>query len=129
MNTATLKQLIEHILDIHSDHQRLIFRKQQVEDSKALSEYKIEHQSMIHLTLTLRGGIYHFTSGGEDFLNVLHGTVEAIKNVLAFEFKHMNQSENFSVSNDLPHLKNIILLPPFDNEDENNGKKDDMSNE
>ncbi|CAB5368261.1 uncharacterized protein OCT59_011064 [Rhizophagus irregularis] len=38
------------------EHQRLIFKGKQLEDDRKLSEYKIKHESCIHLVARLPGG-------------------------------------------------------------------------
>ncbi len=87
MNIATVKKLIQDQKDIYPDQQRLVFGGQKLEDEKTLEEYDIHIGSTVHLIERLRGGMYHFTSGRQDFNNLPYNGANAVKNVLAFDFK------------------------------------------
>ncbi|CAF0964346.1 unnamed protein product [Rotaria sordida] len=150
MNIATLKELIQNMEDVPSDQQRLVFAETQLEDERTLSDYNIQNKSTIHMVLHLQGRMYHFTSGRQDFSNFPYDGTEAIKNVLAFDFKHMNHAGQFSSAElqnfvsqaqavlselyraikDYPTVGNnsdlkTIIYPSVDNKENDNDSEDD----
>ncbi|CAF4919145.1 unnamed protein product, partial [Rotaria sp. Silwood1] len=156
MTIANVKHLIHEKTDIPIDNQRVIFTGKQLDNDRTLSEYKIEHLATLHMVERLRGGMYHFTSGRIDFEEMTYtGAVEPIKNILAFDFKQLNHPELVSITelqnlvlqgqvllsklyniinetfifDDVPNLKNIILLNVADNENDCEDDHDDVSNE
>jgi hypothetical protein len=58
-----LKLVIEEEGGFPADQQRLIYAGRQLEDERTLSDYKIKHDSTLHLVPRLRGGMYHYSSG------------------------------------------------------------------
>ncbi|CAF1409673.1 unnamed protein product [Adineta steineri] len=144
MNVLTVKKLVEDVEGTLCDHQRLIFAGKQLEDDKTLSDYKVSEESTLHLILRLRGGMYHFTSGRQDFRCLPYDSMDAIQNVLTFKFKNMHNTQQLSLSDlqnsilqaktvlstlyhktlklrispDIPDLRKIILPIPTDNEDD-----------
>jgi hypothetical protein len=61
-----LKAAIQNHEGIPIDQQRLVFAGMQLrQDELPLVAYGIGHESMLHLLLRLRGGMYHESSGRE----------------------------------------------------------------
>ncbi|CAF1139422.1 unnamed protein product [Adineta ricciae] len=151
MKVQDLKKLIEEAEGICIDQQRIIFSGMQLEDSKTLSDYNIQKECTLHLVLRLRGGMYHFTSGRQDFETFPVASSNAIKKVLAFKLSNIHGTKQLSLSelqdsllqgkailsslyqeinefyipDSISNLRNMILPAPIDDAQDDETEDDD----
>ena len=151
MKVQSLKKLIEEAEDVCIDEQLIMFGRRQLEDDKTLSDYNIQNENTIRLALRLRGGMYHFTSGRQDFEDFPVASGNAIKKVLAFKFSNIHDTKQLSPSelqdwllqgktilsslyqeihefyipDSIPNLRNMILPAPIDDAQDDESEDDD----
>jgi len=155
MDVMELKELIHNKKNMPIYDQRLTFNGTRLEEDRILGNYYLQNEDIIHLTSAPRGGMYHFTSGRQDFFALPYNGADAIKNVLTFNTKHVKHArhltsaklqefvlegravlstlyrkiQNVYVYQDIPDLKKIILPTITDNEDSSDSNDDDMSSD
>lgn len=69
-----LKKQIYILQEVSIDNQRIIFQGKQLEDPKRLCDYNIGDQSVLHIVLQLRGGMFHKSSSRADWISLHHYT-------------------------------------------------------
>jgi hypothetical protein len=74
---SALKYRYQEISGICASEQRIIFGGKQLEEGRTLNDYYIQEGSTLHLLTRLRGGMFHVTSGLEDY-NAVKGYITDI---------------------------------------------------
>ena len=67
MTVAELKDTIERLEQTPFDQQRIVYNGKQLEDDRTLDYYDIKQDSVVHIILRIRGGMFHETSARKDF--------------------------------------------------------------
>ncbi|CAF4529620.1 unnamed protein product, partial [Didymodactylos carnosus] len=78
MDMIAVKELLEKKEGIPVDQQRLMFAGQEVEDDRTLADYDIWNASLMYMVVRLRGEMYHFTGGRQNFNNLACDSAEAV---------------------------------------------------
>jgi ubiquitin-like protein Nedd8 len=79
--STTVEQLKRQIEDAHGisvECQNLIFNGKRIQDDQTLEKYGIINDSMLYLTLSLRGGMYNEISGKD-------GTYSALPELMIYD--------------------------------------------
>ena len=79
MRVSHLKELIEKQDQTPFDQQRLVYNGKQLEDERTLDYYNIVQDTVVHIILRIRGGMFHETSARKDFGLVQWAMVETIE--------------------------------------------------
>jgi hypothetical protein len=67
MTVSELKDTIERVDQTPFDQQRIVYNGKQLEDERTLDYYDIKPNTIVHIILRIRGGMFHETSARKDF--------------------------------------------------------------
>ena len=67
MIVSEVKNIIEKTDQTPFDQQRLVYNGKQLEDDRTLDYYHVKEESVIHIILRIRGGMFHETSARKDY--------------------------------------------------------------
>ena len=65
-----LKKKIYICQDLSLDSQKIIYGGKQLEDHKRICDYNITNESVVHIVLRLRGGMFHKSSSRADWISL-----------------------------------------------------------
>ena len=65
-----LKKQIYIQQDVSLESQRIIFEGKQLDDHKRICDYNITNESVLHIILRLRGGMFHKSSSRSDWISL-----------------------------------------------------------
>lgn len=150
MTVKIFKELVQNAEGIPPDQQRIIFAGQQLEDDLTLVKYNLRNESVLHLVLRLRGGMYHLTSGRNNFHQLPYGSDKIIKKILTLQLQNADPSnplelqesvlqaqtallllfrqlDEVGMPTEIPNLKNVLSTFVIDDGDDDNNNEDDDS--
>ena len=86
MTVSEVKNAIEQVDQTPFDQQRLVYNGKQLEDERTLDYYDIKQDTVIHIILRIRGGMFHETSARKDF-DLVQWTVVVVETIEELEEK------------------------------------------
>jgi hypothetical protein len=96
-DVSVVKYLLQDKEDIPHDQQRISYVGKTLKADRTLASYGIQGFSTIHLSLRLRGGMYHFTSGRQNFEHLPTDCTRSIEQILIQNPNNINLSEDCSL--------------------------------
>jgi len=105
MTIETVKKIIDDHEDVPYDQQRLIFAGAQLENERTLKSYNVKKEYTFHLVLRLRGGMYHSTSGRQDFDTTSYDGMTTVEQVLKLQLKDIKHIDKLPAT----ELQNFVL--------------------
>jgi len=86
MTVSEVKDAIERVDQTPFDQQRLVYNGKQLEDERTLDYYDIKQDTVVHIILRIRGGMFHETSARKDF-ELVQWTVVVVETIEELEEK------------------------------------------
>ena len=149
-----LKELVQDKEGVPPDQQRIVFNGKEFEDDISLANYNVQNGSTVSLVLRLRGGMYHLTSGRNNFNQLPYDSKAIITEIFTIRMKQTGQGNDLSwsdlqeyvlqaqtalsnlfrqlnevmISEEIPNLRNI-LSSVIDNDEDDDSSDDDDDNQ
>lgn len=92
MIVSELKDMIEKIEQTPFDQQRLVYNGKQLEDDRTLDYYNIQKDTVVHIILRIRGGMFHETSARKDFELVQFATIHDMCPELCIQIDELEET-------------------------------------
>ncbi len=150
-----LKKCIAKTFNIPVRNQCLTFNGKSLREDQTLGEYNLQDHDTLNVRFEAIGGMYHFTSGRQDFHCLSYATADAIKKVLSFNIECIKHPRHLSsaklqdlvlqgrtllsalhheiqgvlIDKNLPDLKEIILPAVTDDTDSSDSEDDMLSDQ
>jgi hypothetical protein len=104
-----LKCCIEYTQSILVDQIRLIYAGRQLENNRTLSDYFTSYPPTIHLCLRLRGGMFHVTSGMNDYETLkTHLDLDKLDDKFLDKLRNEHENKIFTLNDSILDLTNLI---------------------
>lgn len=113
--SVTIKQIkmkINYREEIAVNEIRLLYRAVVLKNEQTLADYDIREGSSIYFSPKLCGGMYHLTSGRQDFQKLPFESAMAIKETLAFQFtdvNNLNQLTMIELQESILNAQNVLF--------------------
>ena len=106
MCVSELKELIEKQEQTPFDQQRLVYNGKQLEDERPLDYYNITQDTVVHIILRIRGGMFHESSARKDYELVQWNT----ESMSVTESRTSHPDSNAYTAQQIKELEELLRL-------------------
>jgi hypothetical protein len=86
-----LKHIISIEEQISFDQQRLVYNGKQLEDDRTLDYYNIIKDTVVHIILRIRGGMFHETSARKDYGSIQWAFYTPIEEIIKSSIEEVEE--------------------------------------